>query len=165
MPSGEHRPLLQIGLSTWVALIDINAVEWDNEERCPKVILTSGMGFPASFFSIVGMDDTPELRTSALIRLIRMARKRNSDMIDANSLLTTRETEVLEFLSRGESNEEIAKELYMADSTVKSHISKIYSKLGVKNRTGAVMAAIHLGIIDSDPNGEKPGDGSAGARY
>lgn len=55
--------------------------------------------------------------------------------------LSSRETEVLELLAEGFSNQEIAEKLFISLSTVKSHISNIYTKLEVKRRTQAVQKA------------------------
>jgi DNA-binding NarL/FixJ family response regulator len=61
--------------------------------------------------------------------------------------ITEREVEVLELLSRGLGNKEMARELFVSEATVKSHLSHIYSKLGVDTRAGAVAAAIDRRII------------------
>ena len=61
--------------------------------------------------------------------------------------ITEREVEVLELLSRGLGNKEIARELFVSEATVKSHLSHIYTKLGVDTRAGAVAAAIERRII------------------
>jgi len=61
--------------------------------------------------------------------------------------ITEREVEVLELLSRGLGNREMAKELFVSEATVKSHLSHIYTKLGVDTRAGAVAAAIERRII------------------
>lgn len=61
--------------------------------------------------------------------------------------LTARETEVLELLAEGSSVAQVGKRLYMSESTVKTHIAKIYDKLGVHNRAGAVMTAVRLGLV------------------
>ncbi len=53
--------------------------------------------------------------------------------------LTQREREVLDLMSQGLSNEDIARKLYISERTVKFHTGNIYSKLGVKNRTEAVL--------------------------
>lgn len=63
------------------------------------------------------------------------------------SPITEREVEVLELLSRGLGNKEIARELFVSEATVKSHLSHIYNKLGVDNRAGAVATAIERRII------------------
>lgn len=61
--------------------------------------------------------------------------------------ITEREVEVLELLSRGLGNKEMARELFVSEATVKSHLSHIYTKLGVDTRAGAVAAAIERRII------------------
>lgn len=62
--------------------------------------------------------------------------------------LSQREIEVLEHLARGLSNREIAQQLIISTDTVKTHTGNIYSKLGVHNRTQAVIKAKALGLID-----------------
>jgi LuxR family maltose regulon positive regulatory protein len=61
--------------------------------------------------------------------------------------LTERELEVLRLIAAGLSNREIAQELVIAVSTVKSHVNHIYGKLGVKNRTQAVAKAHDLALL------------------
>lgn len=61
--------------------------------------------------------------------------------------LNARETEVLQLLGQGLSNQEIADKLHLTLSTVKWHTSNIYGKLGVKNRTRAVARAKSIGIF------------------
>lgn len=61
--------------------------------------------------------------------------------------ITEREVQVLELLSRGLGNREMARELFVSEATVKSHLSHIYTKLGVDTRAGAVAAAIEKRII------------------
>jgi DNA-binding NarL/FixJ family response regulator len=61
--------------------------------------------------------------------------------------LTTREQQVLALVVEGASNPQIARKLGIAGSTVKNHISSIFEKLGVTQRTEAVAAAIKRGIV------------------
>ncbi len=61
--------------------------------------------------------------------------------------LTGRETEILRLLAGGYSNKEIANSLHVAEGTVKNHVSNILSKLGVRDRTRAVLKALELGIV------------------
>ncbi|HWV48288.1 MAG TPA: response regulator transcription factor, partial [Microbacterium sp.] len=61
--------------------------------------------------------------------------------------MTEREVEVLELLADGQGNREMAKALFVSEATVKSHLSHIYTKLGVDTRAGAVAAAIEQRII------------------
>ena len=65
--------------------------------------------------------------------------------------LSTREIEVLELVARGTSNKEIAKQLWVSETTVKSHMLHIFDKLGVTDRTAAVTAALKRGIIRLEP--------------
>jgi DNA-binding CsgD family transcriptional regulator len=69
--------------------------------------------------------------------------------------LTARESEVLELLAEGASVAQVGKRLYMSESTVKTHIAKIYDKLGVHNRAGAIMTAVRLGLVGG--SGDPPG--------
>ena len=61
--------------------------------------------------------------------------------------LSMRELEVLHLIAIGDSNYEIAEQLVVAVSTVKRHVSNIFSKLGVTNRTQAVARAREFGIL------------------
>jgi DNA-binding NarL/FixJ family response regulator len=64
--------------------------------------------------------------------------------------LTPREAEILQLLGRGSSVAQIASELYISQSTAKTHMSKLYDKLGAGNRTQAVMTAVRLGLLSTD---------------
>ncbi len=70
----------------------------------------------------------------------------NTEKIEALGL-SAREMEILSMMSKGLSNQEIAETLYISLSTVKSHITNIFSKLDVKRRTQAVETARLLRII------------------
>lgn len=62
--------------------------------------------------------------------------------------LTLREREVLSYLSKGMTNPEIAQQLSVSRSTVKAHVSKILSKLGVSNRVEAITLALEHNLVD-----------------
>ncbi|NLO66574.1 MAG: response regulator transcription factor [Firmicutes bacterium] len=58
------------------------------------------------------------------------------------SVLTPRESEVLRLIARGLTNSEIASELFISKHTVKNHVSNIYRKLGVSDRTRVALLAL-----------------------
>lgn len=68
--------------------------------------------------------------------------------------LTNRELAILQALTRGLSNADIAKELWVTEQTVKFHLTNIYRKLGAKNRTQASRIAQQHGLVDSPLYGD-----------
>lgn len=67
--------------------------------------------------------------------------------LDRPDPLTDRETEILRLMAGGYSNKEIANSLGVAEGTVKNHVSNILSKLGVRDRTRAVLKAFELKLV------------------
>ncbi len=64
--------------------------------------------------------------------------------------LSAREGEVLRLMAGGKTNQQIARELFISVSTVKKHVHSIISKLGVSDRTQAIVKAIELGWHPTD---------------
>jgi DNA-binding NarL/FixJ family response regulator len=73
--------------------------------------------------------------------------KNEFSSLDQPDPLTDRETEILRLMAGGYSNKEIANSLGVAEGTVKNHVSNILSKMGVRDRTRAVLKAFELGQI------------------
>jgi DNA-binding NarL/FixJ family response regulator len=83
------------------------------------------------------------LAPSVARRLVSHVRQPRRD------LLSSRETEVLALVARGLTNAEIGLRLSIAETTVKTHLLRLFGKLGVNDRTAAVTSAIALGVIPS----------------
>jgi DNA-binding NarL/FixJ family response regulator len=66
--------------------------------------------------------------------------------------LTDRELGIIRAVARGLSNEAISKELWVAEQTVKFHLTNIYRKLGVTNRTEAARYAFEQGLVEPEPD-------------
>ena len=63
------------------------------------------------------------------------------------SALTPRELEVLTGIGRGLSNQELAEELFIADNTVKTHVKRVFTKIGARDRAQAVVIAYQAGLV------------------
>jgi len=68
----------------------------------------------------------------------------------APSPLAARERQVLELVAKGTSNRDIARELFISEATVKTHLSHVFTKLGVADRAAAVAKGYELGILGQD---------------
>jgi DNA-binding NarL/FixJ family response regulator len=72
--------------------------------------------------------------------------------------LTPRELEVLRLVARGATNSEIARQLVVGDATIKTHVARIFSKLGLRDRAQAVVVAYESGLVQpGTPPAEAPG--------
>ena len=124
--------------------------------RLNKFSLASGLGssesswsldimviISAAIFVIIGL---------LLSRLFKKSATNDADVeIDMSQLakigLSNREYEILVLMAKGDSNNDIASKLFISENTVKTHVSRILSKLNAKRRTHAVQIARDLGIL------------------
>ncbi|MDP9484242.1 MAG: response regulator transcription factor [Actinomycetota bacterium] len=92
-----------------------------------------------------------QMAPEAAARLVREVRAPENP-----EALSRREVEVLELLARGRSNKQIARSLYVGERTVKTHVSHILTKLGVRSRTQAALYAVRTGLVSPEGLEEEP---------
>lgn len=104
------------------------------------------------------LKDTPRDDLVAAVRAVAggetvlapsVARRLVAGVRNAAERLTARELEVLAEVARGGSNAQIGVELFISEATVKTHLLRIFAKLGVDDRTRAVTVALERGILRS----------------
>ena len=90
------------------------------------------------------------LAPSVTRRVIEAFSRRRAPVEAARDLerLSAREREVLVLVARGQSNAEVAVALFVGEATVKTHLSSIFSKLGLRDRVGAVIYAYESGLVE-----------------
>jgi DNA-binding NarL/FixJ family response regulator len=100
------------------------------------------------------LKDTPKNELAETIRAVYAGKellpKKLAARLDARRRrpdLSQRELDVLQQLVKGRTNKEIAAHLFISEDTVKSHLKGLFSKLNVKDRTGAVITAVRYGIV------------------
>lgn len=86
----------------------------------------------------------PRVATKVLNRMAQLSRQSRQPVPDS---LSDREIEVLQLMAKGSANKQIAAELTISESTVKTHVANIFQKLDVNHRTEAVTNALQKGII------------------
>lgn len=91
-----------------------------------------------------------QLAPEAAARLMREVKTPESP-----ESLTERETEVLKLVAQGQANKQISRILHIGEKTVKTHVSHILTKLGVRSRTQATLHAVRLGLVSTDQVGEE----------
>jgi DNA-binding NarL/FixJ family response regulator len=89
----------------------------------------------------------PAVTRRLISEFTRLRPARDAAPAAALGVLTPRETEVLRLVAEGLSNPEVAQRLVVTEETVKTHVSRILAKLGLRDRTQAVVAAYESGLI------------------
>ncbi len=171
--NGEEAVSLAISLVPDLILMDLQMPNLDGlgaikliRDKLPKVNIlvlttyeTDADILPALESGAIGylLKDTPPEQLFQAIRNAargemalapRIAERVTQRLINSSkNTLSSREIEVLELASQGNSNSAIAKKLFITEATVKSHFVHIFSKLGVADRTAAVTEALKKKII------------------
>ena len=142
-----HRLSILYGLALALLVFVLKWVQWKFLIMDNAVEMYAGI--IAILFTLLGYwvskqwgnkthPDLPEVSERAIPKTERIE-------IDQNALeklqLSNREYEVLELIARGLSNAEIADQLFLSLSTIKTHVSNLYTKLDVKSRTQAILKA------------------------
>jgi DNA-binding NarL/FixJ family response regulator len=174
--NGEEAAQLADRLRPDVVLMDLRMPETDGvaatsriTERCPdtRVLILTTYETDADIMRAIEAGATGYLLKDAprgeLLRAIRTAASGESSLSPAvasrlirrarspaDETLSARELEVIGLVARGKGNKEIAKELWISETTVKSHLMRAFEKLGVNDRTAAATEALKLGIIRLD---------------
>ncbi|MBN2076213.1 MAG: response regulator transcription factor [Dehalococcoidales bacterium] len=99
--------------------------------------------------SILSVVSGIQVLTPSMIGKLMEAFRRQSQNAQSQSIfsLSDREKEILKYVATGASNKEIAQKCYISETTVKTHLRNILSKMEVKNRAGAVSLATTMGIL------------------
>lgn len=109
------------------------------------------VGLVAVFFTVLGIWVASQLIKSKVKTVIVEKEVPEKFEINETELqklnLSTREYEVLQLLAKGYSNSEISEQLFLSVSTIKTHVSNLFTKMDVKNRTQATEKAKRLKII------------------
>ena len=88
----------------------------------------------------------PSVATKVVAEFNRLSSLRGAEGAASSTLLSTRELDVLRQVARGRTNKEIASALHVTEGTVKNHLTSIFSRLGVLDRTQAALKARDLGL-------------------
>lgn len=123
---------------------------FDNDVEILRAIEAGAAGYllkdvtPATILSSIH-----EAAAGGMVLAPEMARRVVDGMRQPQPRLTAREDEVLQLLGAGASNREIARELFVTEATVKTHLVHLFGKLGVESRAKAVTLAREIGLISS----------------
>jgi DNA-binding NarL/FixJ family response regulator len=101
---------------------------------------------------------SPTVTKSVIKQFTRLPRAATPKGLDE---LTTRELEVFRLIAAGLSNGEIAQELYISDTTVKTHVTHVLRKLSLRDRVQAVVLAYQTGLFEADAGRATSSSGSS----
>src|SRR4051812_9268578 len=90
---------------------------------------------------------SPTVTRRVIAHFTRAQRRQPPDGVET---LTSRELEVFRLIAQGLSNAEIGGQLFISDTTVKTHVTRLLQKLGVRDRAQAIVLAYQSGLFDAD---------------
>jgi DNA-binding CsgD family transcriptional regulator len=149
----DIRQIVLYGLSLAILVLSLKVLQWK------YLIVNNAMdiyiGIVAVFFTLLGVWVAtkllkPEIKTVVVEKEVVVTQPDEFTLCETalkKLNLSNREYEVLQLLAKGHRNAEIAEELYISVSTVKTHVSKLLEKLDVKSRTQAVTKAQNLRVV------------------
>lgn len=157
MPRMDGIQLLKEMRTTGLNVPTIMLTTFDDDAALLKGIHLGARGYLLKDVSLQKLTDAIRLVadggsmispvvTERLLRGVNGAPLPADDGYDAE-MLTSRENEIMRLMTGGYSNREIAEALCISEGTVKNHVSSILSKLGVRDRTRAVLKAIEKGLV------------------
>lgn len=128
---------IELGAAGYIPKTSSNAVILS----AVNLVLSGGVYIPAEL-----LQGTSQNEFNLLKQLEDMPE--NQDVSEKIKILSPRQIDVLKLIAEGKSNKQIAYELGLTEGTVKLHVTAILKLLNVYNRTGAVAAAKHVGILN-----------------
>jgi DNA-binding NarL/FixJ family response regulator len=116
---------------------------FDDEEYVVQALRAGAVGYLLKDLPAAKLAEAIRMAHAGVAQLDQAAAKHVASALAPRSTapLTTRETEVLRLIAAGATNREIAARLYLSEGTVKNHISKILTRLGLRDRTQAALYA------------------------
>jgi DNA-binding NarL/FixJ family response regulator len=120
---------------------------YDNDESVFRALENGAKGYLLKDCSTVELLASIRKIHSGGTHVSERAASRLAERAMAGGPLSAREIEVLKWIAEGKSNKEIATLLFISEGTVKTHVLSIHEKLGVGDRTEAVVTAIKRGIL------------------
>jgi DNA-binding CsgD family transcriptional regulator len=152
--SNDIKHIILFGLSLAVLVFLLKWLQW-------KFLIVDNaidiyIGLIAVFFTILGIWISSQIAKSGIQTVVVekaiVVKEPKTFEVNQTALekldLSNREFEVLEYMSQGYSNAEIAEKLFLSVSTIKTHVSNLYDKMDVKSRTQAINKAKRLQIIE-----------------
>jgi DNA-binding NarL/FixJ family response regulator len=147
------RQIVSSGAATKVLVL----TTFGDDEVVFEALQAGAQGFllkdtrPEDLIAAVHAVASGEARLDPAVTAAVVARVRRSGAVRSHpvELLTEREVDVLRLMAQGMSNAEIAAELFVSTGTVKTHVASVLSKLQVRDRVQAVIAAFESGIVTS----------------